>query len=61
VLGERLQQHKRRLAAKVEQEKLILSNLPELSLKILDYVKEHGRVTMGEMITLTGISRNTLK
>ncbi len=52
---------KRRLAARVEREKLTLAPLPELSARILEHVGERGRVTMGEMIRLTGASRNTLK
>lgn len=56
-----LQGQKRRLAAKVEREKLILAPLPELSARILEEAHDRGRVTMGEMIRLTGASRNTLK
>lgn len=56
-----LGQQKRRLAARVEREKLILSPLPELSARILEGAQEGGRVTMGEMIRVTGASRNTLK
>lgn len=56
-----LQQQMQRLARKVEREKIVLSNLPELSVQIVDYAREHGRVTLGDMATLTGISRNTLK
>ena len=56
-----LQGQKRRLSAKVEREKLVLAPLPELSARILEQAGERGRVTMGEMIRLTGASRNTLK
>ncbi len=56
-----LQQQMKRLAEKVEREKLIISALPELSVQILEYTREHGRVTIGDMVALTGISRNTLK
>jgi len=56
-----LQRQMKNLAKKVEREKIILSVLPELSVQILDYAREHGRVTIGDMIKLTGISRNTLK
>ena len=56
-----LQQQMRRLAKKVEREKIVLSSLPELSLRILDHAREHGRVSMGDIIRLTGASRNTLK
>ena len=38
-----------------------MTTLPELALRILDFVKAHGRVSIGEMAKLTGISRNTLK
>ena len=34
---------------------------PELSLRIVDFARDHGRVTMSDAITLTGASRNTLK
>jgi Fic family protein len=56
-----LQQQMKRLATKVEREKLVLPTLPELSLRILDQAREHGRVSMGDIIKLTGASRNTLK
>jgi len=50
-----------RLEKKVEREKLVLASLPELSLQIVEFAREHGRVTIGETIKLTGASRNTLK
>jgi Fic family protein len=56
-----LQQQMRRLAKKVERETLVISNLPDLSVRILEQAREHGRVSIGEMVKLTGISRNTLK
>jgi len=51
----------RRLEKKVEREKLVLKSLPGLPLQIVEFAREHGRVTMGEAIRLTGASRNTLK
>lgn len=51
----------RRLNRKVEREKRVLAALPELSLQIIEFAKEHGRITMGEAIRLTASSRNTLK
>jgi Fic family protein len=51
----------RRLEKKVEREKQVLAALPELALQIVELAREHGRVRMGEVITLTGASRNTLK
>jgi Fic family protein len=51
----------RRLEKKVEREKLILATLPELSLQIIEFAREHGRITIGDAVKLTGVSRNTLK
>lgn len=51
----------RRLNRKVEREKIVLAALPELSLQIVEFAREHGRVTMGDAIRLTGGNRNTLK
>ena len=56
-----LQQQMKRLSKKIEREKIVLSNFPELSLRILDFARDHGRVSIGDMIKLTGASRNTLK
>jgi len=56
-----LQQQMKRLAKKVERERIVLSAMPELSVQIVEYAREHGRVTIGDMVTLTGTSRNTLK
>jgi Fic family protein len=56
-----LQQHMMRLAVKIAHEKLVLSSLPGLSLRILDHARDHGRVSIGEIIKLTGANRNTLK
>ena len=49
------------LEKKVEREKIVMATLPELSLQIVEFTREHGRVTMSEVIQLTGASRNTLK
>jgi Fic family protein len=57
-----LQQQKRLLEAKVERENnAIAASLPELAIKILDYVRAHGRVTTRDMVRETGASSNTLK
>ena len=56
-----LHQQMKRLERKMEQEHIVMAALPELSLKILDYAREHGRVTLKDMVVLTGVSRNTLK
>jgi Fic family protein len=49
------------LGAKVEREKMLLMNLPDLSIQILDVLKDRGRLTIGEAVAITGANRNTLK
>jgi Fic family protein len=56
-----LQKQVLRLSQKVEREKIVLSALPDLSITILEFAKEHGRVSIGEIAELTGKSKNTLK
>ena len=56
-----LQRQMRRLREKVERERLLLAKLPDLSIRILDHVREHGRITIADAVTITGASRNTLK
>lgn len=51
----------RRLEKKVEREKIVIATMPKLQLQIVEFAREHGRVTIGEAIKLTGASRNTLK
>ncbi|WP_295441243.1 Fic family protein [uncultured Thiodictyon sp.] len=56
-----LQRQMRRLREKVERERLLLARLPELAIRILDQARDHGRISIGDAVTLTGASRNTLK
>lgn len=56
-----LHQQMTRLAKKMERERFVLAALPELSLRIVEHVREHGRVTLKDMVILTRASRNTLK
>jgi Fic family protein len=56
-----LHQQVRRLRSKIDREALLAARLPTLSLRLLDHVKEHGRITMADAVALTGASRNTLK
>ncbi len=56
-----LQQQKRRLERKIERERLILGDLPELSVQILELARERGRVTVAEAAKATGANRNTIK
>ena len=56
-----LQQQKQRLGKKLELEQVVLAKLPELSLRILELLKEHGRLTNGRIVEMTGANRNTVK
>jgi Fic family protein len=56
-----LQQQKRRLEKKIERERIMLGDLPELSVKILELARGRGRVTIAEAAKVTGASRNTVK
>jgi len=55
------QQQKARLETKIERERLILGDLPELSVQILELCRERGRVTVAEAVISTGANRNTIK
>lgn len=56
-----LKQQKDRLDKKIEREQILLGDLPELSVQILELCRERGRVTVSEVATMTGVSRNTIK
>ncbi|MDA0740116.1 MAG: Fic family protein [Nitrospirae bacterium] len=56
-----LQQQKIRLEKKIERERIVFGDLPELSVQILEIAREHGRVTISEAAKETGASRNTIK
>lgn len=49
------------LRKKVEQEQSLALLLPAISLGILEHLKYHGRISIGEYATISGINRNTLK
>ena len=56
-----LLKQKKNLEKKIVREKILMTQLPELSVKILEHAREHGRITIGDAIVITGVSRNTLK
>jgi Fic family protein len=56
-----LRQQKLRLEKKIERERLILGDLPDLSVQILELCRERGRVTVAEAASVTGANRNTIK
>ncbi len=56
-----LKQQKQRLETKLQREKLLMTQLPELSLQILELVKSRGRITNSEVVAITTANRNTVK
>ena len=56
-----LKQQKRNLERKIEREQLVLGNLPELSVQILEFAREHGRITIAEAVKVTTQNRSTIR
>jgi len=56
-----LQQQKCRLEKKIEREKIMVDTLPALSVQILELAKDHGRITVSEIVKITNANRNTVK
>lgn len=56
-----LAKQKAHLEKKIKRERLILGDLPELSVQILELCRERGRVTVAEATKSTGANRNTIK
>lgn len=54
-------EQKSRLEEKLEQERLLLGDLPELSVRILALCKERGRATVSDIEKVTGANRSTIK
>jgi hypothetical protein len=51
----------KRLQEKIEIEQIVLTSLPELSLKILEPVRARGRISVADATALTAANRNTVK
>jgi Fic family protein len=56
-----LQRQKNRLQTKLDNEQMMASTLPLLSVRILELAKAHGRVTTQGIELATGESRSTIK
>lgn len=56
-----LQRQKRRLEKKIERERIILGDMPQLSVRILELARERGRISVAEATKATQASRNTIK
>ena len=56
-----LSKQKEKLAARIKRERIIIGELPTLSVEILEIAREHGRVTVNDAVKVTQASRNTIK
>ncbi len=56
-----MEEQKRLLEGKLERERTVFATLPALALQVVELAREHGRVTIGDAVRLTGANRNTLK
>lgn len=56
-----LRQQKNLLGRKIDRERLLLGDLPDLSVRILELARERSRVTVADAAKATGTSRNTVK
>lgn len=56
-----LQSQKNKLAEKLTREKLITGELPFLGQSILDLVRQHGQISIGQIVRATAQSRSTIK
>jgi Fic family protein len=56
-----LTEQKSRLEKKIDRERILLGDLPELSVQILELCRERGHVTISDITKATGANRNTIK
>ncbi|MCP3689287.1 MAG: Fic family protein [Gammaproteobacteria bacterium] len=56
-----LSKQKEKLESRIKRERIIIGELPVLSIEILEIAREHGRVTVNDAVKVTHASRNTIK
>lgn len=56
-----LRHQKNRLQGKIEREKIMIEQLPDLSIQILDLASQHDKITNAMIVRATGANRNTVK
>jgi Fic family protein len=56
-----LSEQRTRLERKLESERLILGELPELSVRLLELARELGRITVNDAVKATTANRSTIK
>jgi Fic family protein len=56
-----LKRQKDNLEIKIKRERLLLTQLPDMSQTILNLIRENGRITVSELVVFTQYNRNTLR
>jgi len=56
-----MQQQKKLLEKKIERERVVMDTLPGLSVQILELAEEQGKITISQIVKITGANRNTVK
>ncbi len=56
-----LKRQKDNLEIKIKQERMLLTQLPDMSQAIVDLLRSRGKITMGELEKITKYNRNTLR
>lgn len=56
-----LAKQKQQLERKIEKEAKLRLHVPKISAQLLDLIQEHGKLSIGEMTTMTHLNRNTIK
>ena len=56
-----LQSQKKQLEFKITREHLMILSLPPLSVQILEMVKEHGHISLSQIVGISNANRNTVK
>lgn len=56
-----LQKQKQRLEVKLEHDKAMHLSLPQLSALILQFIEQHTRASIADIVDATNASRNTIK
>jgi Fic family protein len=56
-----LKKQKDNLSKKLERERMIAKELPKLSSEILQFLRQHEKLSISQIETLTNANRNTLK
>lgn len=56
-----LKKQKNKLTSVIDEKRYLISNLPELSIKIIELLKKHERLTISTITHITNANSNTIK